>query len=469
MLVLIALPCFCMDTTVKLDSGKISGLETGGVASFKGIPYVAPPLGDLRWRPPHTIPPWAGTRPAKDFGPACPQPPILEKRYGIKFDKTSEDCLTLNVWTAAKSSAERNPVLVWIHYGGNVAGSGSMADGSALAKQGAVVVTINYRLGAFGFLSLPALSKESSRASSGNYGLLDQIQALMWVHRNIEKFGGDPRNVTIFGVSAGANDVALLMTSPLAEGLFHRAIMESGSIFPPEDVRLADAERSGAKLFTADPAALRLRSTQEIMTAAGVSYTPIVDGWVIPKSPAQIFESHLEANIPLIVGTNADEGSVFTADLQFKTVADYRAYLTSHYPSAAEMLFSLYAAADETQFHAAATRIMTDYLAASARYLVRLHSAVNPKSFLYHFTHASGPLGAFHTSEVPFVFATTPGDLSKAMSSSWVRFAATGSPGWPAYTSSADPYMEFGDTIKVGSDLHKKEIDALTASYSSKR
>src|SRR5580692_8713473 len=174
MLVLFALPCFCMDTTVKLDSGKISGLESGGVASFKGIPYVAPPTGDLRWKPPHTISPWAGTRATKDFGPACPQPPILDKRYGIKFDNTSEDCLTLNVWTAANSSADRRPVLFWIHFGGNVAGSGSVVDGSALAKQGAVVVTINYRLGAFGFLALPSLSKESTRSSSGNYGLLDQ-------------------------------------------------------------------------------------------------------------------------------------------------------------------------------------------------------------------------------------------------------------------------------------------------------
>jgi len=468
MLALIALQCWALDTTVKLDSGKISGVEVSGVASFKGIPYVAPPTGDLRWRPPHTIAPWAGTRPAKDFGPACPQPPILEKRYGIKFDSTSEDCLTLNVWTAANNSTERHPVLFWIHFGGNVAGSGSMVDGSALAKQGAVVVTINYRLGAFGFLALPALSKESTRASSGNYGLLDQIQALLWVHRNIDKFGGDPSNVTIFGVSAGANDVAFLMTSPIAQGLFHRAIMESGSLFPPEQVRLADAERSGMKLFAGDAASLRLRSTKEIMTAAG-SHQAIVDGWVIPRSPSQIFESGNEANVPLIAGSNADEGSVFTADLPFKTVAHYRAYLANQYPNAVELLFSLYPAADEAQFHSAATRIMTDYLAGSARYLARLHSAVNAKSFVYHFTHSSGPLGAFHTSEVPFAFGTAPGDLSKAMSAAWLRFATTGDPGWPAYAVSADQYMEFGDTIKVGSGLHKKEIDALTASFESRK
>jgi len=323
---LLAVSCFGMDTTVKLDSGKISGAESGGVTSFKGIPYVAPPTGDLRWRPPHTIAPWPGTRPAKDFGPACPQAPILEKRYGIKFENKSEDCLTLNVWTAANSPTDRRPVLFWIHFGGNVAGSGSMVDGSALAKQGAVVVTINYRVGPFGFLALPALSKESSRGSSGNYGLLDQVAALLWVHRNIDKFGGDPQNVTICGVSAGANDVGWLMTSPLAQGLFHRAIVESGAMFPPSEVRLAAAEQAGQKLFGSDMAALRLRSTQEIMLNVA-SFEPIIDGWVIPASPAQVFASGQQAKVPLIVGTNADEGSVFTKDLTLKTTAEYRAYL----------------------------------------------------------------------------------------------------------------------------------------------
>ena len=461
MLVLIAVPCFGLDTTVKLDAGKIVGSQSGGVTAFKGIPYVAPPTGALRWKPPHTIPPWAGTRPAKDFGAACPQPPILEKRYGIKFDNTSEDCLTLNVWSSANASTERHPVLFWIHFGGNVAGSGSMVDGSALARQGVVLVTINYRLGPFGFLALPALSKESSRNSSGNYGLLDQIAALLWVHRNIDKFGGDPQNVTICGVSAGANDVAWLMTSPPAQGLFQRAIFESGQLFPPSEVRLAAAEQAGLKVFGADTAALRLRSTREIM-AHGEPFGPIIDGWVIARSPTLIFTSGQQANVPMIVGTNADEGSIFTQDLSLKTGADYRAYLSHEYPSAAEMLFTLYPAADETQARSAASRIITDYMIASARSLARLNSAV-AKTFVYHFVHPSGSLGAFHTSEVPFVFgAESGGDLAKVMSAAWVKFAATGDPGWPAYTPASDQYMEFGDTIKVGSELHKKEIDALT-------
>jgi para-nitrobenzyl esterase len=454
------LSCFGIDTTVKLDSGKISGAEASGVASFKGIPYVAPPTGDLRWKPPHTISPWAGARPAKEFGAACPQPPILEKRYGIKFDNLSEDCLTLNVWTAANNPSERRPVIFWIQFGGNAAGSGSMVDGSALARQGVVVVSINYRLGPFGFLAHPGLSKESSRNSSGNYGLLDQVAALLWVHRNIDKFGGDPQNVTICGVSAGANDVGWLMTSPLAAGLFHRAVFESGEMFPASDVRLAAAEQSGLKLYGADVTALRLRSAKEIM-AAGGAFEPIIDGWVIPQSPAQTFASGLEAKVPLIVGTNADEGSVFTKDLSLQTSADYRAYLVNHYPGA-ETLLTLYPAADETEARSAAAHITTDYMIASARTLVRYHAKVNAKTFVYHFTHSTGPLGAFHTSEVPFVFASDPGSsLAKVMSAAWVKFAATGDPGWPAYTAASEQYIEFGDTIKVSSVLHKKELDAL--------
>jgi len=477
MLVLFALPCFCMDTTIKLDSGKISGLEAGGVASFKGIPYVAPPTGDLRWRPPHTIAPWGGTRNAKDFGAACPQPSILEHTYHIKFENLSEDCLTLNVWTGANSSAEHRPVLFWIHGGSNIAGSGSITDGSALAKQGAVVVTINYRLGPFGFLSLPSLSKESTRSSSGNYGLLDQVAALLWVHRNIDKFGGDPQNVTVFGESAGGTDIAWLMTSPLAKGLFHRAIIESGVMFVPADPSRAAAEQTGQKLFGDNLAALRLRSTTEIVQAAAFqtgfifdarpSYGPIVDGWVITEDPSVAFAAGHQASVPFIVGTNADEGSVFTENLPFKTSAEYRTYLTSHF---SEALFNLYPATDDAQVQPAATRMVTDTIfVTSARRLARFQTKVNPKTFVYHFTHSTGPLGAFHGSEIPFVFSTDPGVLGKAMSTAWVKFAATGDPNWPAYTAATDQHMEFGDTIKVGSDLHKKEIDALTAFYESAR
>ena len=473
-IVVTCLSCFsvAMDTTVKLDSGKISGAESGGVASFKGIPYVAPPTGDLRWRPPHTIAPWGGTRPAKDFGAACPQPPILEHLYHVKLDNISEDCLTLNVWTAANNTTEHHPVLFWIHGGGNIAGSGSLTDGAALAKQGAVVVTINYRLGPFGFLALPSLSKESTRATSGNYGLLDQVAALLWVHRNIEKFGGDPQNVTVFGESAGGTDIAWLMTSPLAKGLFHRAIVQSGAAFAPLDFRRATAEKAGAKLFGDDVAALRLRSMDGILQGAafptgfildgGQSYGPIVDGWVIPEDPAVAFVAAHQANVPLLVGTNADEGSLFTEKPPFKTVAEYRGYLTTHFSPA---LFDLYPAANDDAIRPAITNLIADLVfLSSARRLAGFQSTLNPKTYMYHFTHATGPMGAFHGSEIPFVFgADAASTLAKSMSGAWVRFAATGEANWPAYTAATGQYMEFGDTIKLGAHLRKKELDALNA------
>jgi para-nitrobenzyl esterase len=484
---LFLLAFLALDTKIQLDSGKIAGVEANGVASFKGIPYVAPPTGALRWKPAHTVAPWTAVRSAKEFGAACPQPPILEKNYGIKFDNISEDCLTLNVYTAAQASNERRPVLFWIHGGGNVAGSGSMTDGSALAHQGAVVVTINYRLGPFGFLSLPSLTKESSRSSSGNYGLLDQVGALLWVHRNIDKFGGDPQNVTIFGESAGGTNIGWLMTSPLAKGLFHKAIIQSGVMFLPGDPRLVSAEKAGAKLYGDNLDALRVVSTKQIMDAAGLqadllfgngaSYGPIVDGWVIPEDPALTFESGRQANVPLIVGTNADEGSIFTENLPFKTVADYRKFLSSRFFMAADMLFNLYPATDDDQVHAAATRLAGDLVfLTSARRLARFQAPVNSRTFLYHFTHATGPMGAFHGSEIPFVFDNDTGsDLAKAMSAAWVRFAFNGNPNgpgwpqWPAYSAASDPYLEFGDTIKAGADLHKKEVDALTAFYEGLR
>ena len=399
--------------------------------------------------PPHTITPWPGTRPAKDFGAACPQPPILEHTYHIKFENLSEDCLTLNVWTAANTPAERHPVLFWIHGGGNIAGSGSVTDGSALAKQGAVVVTINYRLGPFGFLALPSLSKESPRATSGNYGLLDQVAALLWVHRNIDKFGGDPQNVTIFGESAGGTDVAWLMTSPLAKGLFQRAIVQSGSVFPPQDFRRGTAEQAFIKLYGDNPQDLRARPAGEILRAAafhtgyifdpGTYYGPVIDRWVIPDSPALIFESGNQTNVPLIVGTNADEGSIFTETLPFKSVDEYRAYLSTHL---AASFFDLYPATNDAQVPAVASRLVTDFIfVTSARRLARYHAKINPKTFMYHFTHQTGALGAYHASEIPFVFAADPTNpLAKAMSGAWIKFAATGDPGWPAYTAASDQY-----------------------------
>lgn len=213
-----------------LDSGPINGVQEGGVWVYKGIPYAAPPVGELRWKEPQPAEPWKEVRPCTEFGPACPQPSSDDQGGFMAVGETSEDCLYLNVWSPAETPGERLPVMVWIHGGAFRTGAGSQAvyDGVNLAEKDVVVVTINYRLGPLGFFAHPLLTEESPNGSSGNYGLLDQVAALEWVERNIASFGGDPDNVTVFGESAGAMSICDLMASPLAEGLFDRAIVQSG-------------------------------------------------------------------------------------------------------------------------------------------------------------------------------------------------------------------------------------------------
>ncbi len=251
----------------------------------------------------------------------------------MHFDQQREDCLTLNVWTAARKSGERRPVMLWIHGGAYTAGSGQGApyDGNALARRGIVLVTINYRLGPFGFMAHPLLTKESGHAASGNYGLMDQIAALDWVRKNIGAFGGDASNVTIFGESAGAGSVCRLPLSPLARGLFQRAIAESGGAH--RWVRLADAEKSGER-FGNHLAAIRAKSTDEIMREAGfesdlffgggASYNPIIDGWVVREDPALTVTNGRQNDVPFLTGTNADEGTIFTLRLPIKTTQAFR-------------------------------------------------------------------------------------------------------------------------------------------------
>jgi para-nitrobenzyl esterase len=486
-----------LDGPVRIESGLVDGSE-GEAASFKGIPYAAPPLGDLRWKPPQPVKPWKGVRSATEYGAACPQPPIL-LIYGVRFTNMSEDCLTLNVWTAAKTAAERHPVMVWIHGGANVAGSGSMAstDGAALARQGVVVVSINYRLGPFGFLSHPKLSKESPKGASGNQGLLDQIAALRWVKRNIGAFGGDANRVTIFGESAGARDIGFLMVSPLAAGLFQRAIAESGSAYgnPPT---LAEAEKTGER-FGADLAALRAKTTEEIMREAnfksdlffgsGPAYGPQVDGWAIPESPQELFQSGRQHDIPFLSGTNADEGSIFALNLPFKTVPMWKNFVKTRFGLASQKVLELYPAATDAEVHQAAARFLTDSVfLAPAREQAAAAARKNRNTYLYHFTRVSPTalgrtLGAFHASEIAYVFGNLPPrprayeeidrEISTAMSAAWVRFATTGDPNggglpkWPRYDPGEDPYMEFGDTIRAGSHLRRENLDLMAAILSS--
>src|SRR5579862_5129449 len=296
------------DEPVRLDTGLISGTTTGSpeVRVFKGIPYATPPVGDLRWRAPKPVAHWEGTRKADEFGPVCMQG---------GNQKMSEDCLYLNVWTSAKAAAEKLPVMLWIYGGGYTSGSGSqpMYDGEALAKKGAVVVTINYRLGALGFFSHPELTKESDRRGAANFGVMDSIAALQWVQQNIARFGGDPKHVTIFGESAGAGMVANLMTIPAAKGLFERALGESSAwstarIAPLPT--LADAQQEGVKLADAagakSLAELRAQPAEAIQKA-GRGMGPVVDGYLIPEDPGKVFAAGKQIGVPVLTGSNRDE------------------------------------------------------------------------------------------------------------------------------------------------------------------
>jgi para-nitrobenzyl esterase len=491
---------------IRVDGGLISGglSSDGKIVVYKGIPFAAPPVGPMRWKPPQPAKPWDGVRTCTDFGPSCPQPSFLQAIFGQKAGKMSEDCLYLNIWAPVKKPPARLSVMVWIHGGAYSMGSGSSGiyDGEALARQGVIVVTINYRLGPFGFFAHPLLSKESPRNSSGNYGLLDQIFALRWVKRNITAFGGDAGRVTIFGESAGAGSVCYLMASPLAKDLFHRAIAQSGSAFGParhlretwsglepmEKVGERIARDLGCDKAPGALAALRALPAEKLIAgsrmatnfffgAEGNRLIPIVDGWVIPDDPAAVFEAGKHNGVPLIVGTNADEGTIFLLSVPLNGPEAYRQLVRGMYGLHADEVLTLYPAASRAEVRAALNKILTDSaFVTGARIFARTASKVNPRTFMYQFTRVrsdfgSHRLGAFHGSEIPYVFGNLGAfgaaaenqdrSLSRTMSAYWVRFATSGDPNslgrlyWPAYTTDNDEYIEFGTEITVKSGLRK--------------
>ena len=499
---------------IRLDSGLVSGAAVGfagDVHVYKGIPFAAPPVGDLRWGPPQPVKPWEGTRACTEFGPWCPQPkPLMGREMGTQ----GEDCLYLNVWTPAKSPADKLPVMVWIHGGGHTTGSGasSFYNGEALAREGVVLVTINYRLGPFGYFAHPLLSKESERKVSGNYGLLDQIAALQWVQRNIAAFGGNPGCVTIFGESAGAVSVCRLMVSPLSKGLFHRAIAESGGaqghnrglrdtrdgLEPMEKVGERIAESLGCDK-AADPlAALRAKTPQELLDAShptqglfgkGIRFGPIVDGWALPDDPAALFAAGRQHDVPFMAGSNADEGSVFTRQLPIQRVFGYKWMVRRRFGGHADAVLRLFPAERDEDASAAMSRLVgVSAFVAPARALVRAMERVASPGYLYHFTRVAPierlkPLGAFHALEIGYVFGTLEGHagfdekdkaLSQTMRKAWARFAATGDPNgeglpqWPPYRAETDPYMEFGDAVAPKAGLYKAACDLFDAIQSQR-
>jgi para-nitrobenzyl esterase len=497
---------------VPLDAGRITGTVEDGVRVFKGIPYAAPPVGDLRWKPPQTVEPWDGARACTAFGPACPQPD--RARIAGAVWREDEDCLYLNVW-APTDVADKLPVMVWIHGGGFTIGAGSVPiyDGAALARQGVVLVTINYRLGPLGFLAHPLLSQESEHGVSGNYGLLDMIAALRWVRANIAAFGGDPERVTLFGESAGSVAVCRLMVSPLAKGLFHRAIAQSGGAHgrnrPLRQARRATEpmEHVGERLARIlgcgeadDPlAALRAKSPKELLEAAkpavglfgrGIKFGPVVDGYVLPDAPDALFAAGKQHDVPFIAGSNADEGTMFLGQLTIRRPLGYRWLIRRRFGRHADEILALFPAETPADLRGAMNKLTTvSAFVAPARALVRAVEAKPAKAWLYHFTRvppigAARRLGAFHGLEIAYVFrnlrqgagwAEWDKTLSERMSARWVQFARTGDPNaegladWPAYTTEADPHLEFGDAIEVNRGLYRQACDLFDRIWEEKK
>jgi len=489
---LIILASIVAASIVQIDSGRISGTTDSGVSSYKGIPYAAPPVGNLRWRPPQPVSSWSGTRAADKVGPLCKQK-INTADNGVGPPPDSEDCLNLDVYAPAKARKARLPVMFWIHGGGYVNGSGTanLYNGTELAKQGVVVVSINYRLGRFGFFAHPALTKESPNGPLGNYAFMDQIAALQWVKRNISVFGGDPGNVTIFGESAGGGSVINLMISAPAQGLFHKAISQSGIAridFPylnrANDSEFPSAEDQG-KLFAVkmgvnadDVDALRAIPAQQIIDAGDPDTNaggPMIDGKILTSRADAAFARHAEARIPFLLGSNALE---FPPPNPKK-----REWEMLRFPAAqGARLLAAYGSEDTYNTNIGSDLLFTE----PARFLSRTHSEVAPV-YLYRFSVLSEQApkkitAAPHASDRQYVFRTlnaspwptgTMDEKAAALISAyWVAFAKTGDPNggdrtkWPAYSASADELINFkNDGPSVEKTPNAAALDAIAAGY----
>jgi len=479
------------DPIVNAPAGPLQGTSEDGINVFKGIPYAAPPIRGLRWRAPLPLAVWKDVRKATAFGPACIQPrPTTQNVYTADIGAMSEDCLTLNI--TAPADARNAPVFVWIHGGALWTGGGKEAlyDGTRMAKRGVIVVTINYRLGVLGWLAHPALSAESPQHVSGNYGLLDQIAALRWVKDNIGAFGGDASNVTVAGESAGGLSVMYLLTSPVAKGLFQKAIAESAYMVSTPELKHArygspSAEDIGARMAAAlqapDIAALRVMDAETLNNAApALGFQPFgaIDGILLPKQLVDVFDAGEQAHVPLLAGFNAGEIRSLRI-LAPPPPADATAYekeIRNRYGDLADDFLRLYPSADFKESILATTR---DALYGwTAERLARKQAVIGQFSYLYLFDHGypaadSANLHAFHASELPYVFGTmdrTPPNwpkipataeehaLSDAMLDYWTSFARTGTPqaskqpDWPVYGSDS-AYMDFTDAPHPAKNL----------------
>lgn len=452
-----------MPPTVKTAQGRVEGVRLGTVVAYRGIPYAAPPVGANRWRAPRAPSRWNGVRAAREFGASCFQgyPPVQFGPYTSEFvdlPPVSEDCLFLNIWTAAKAG-ERAPVFVWIHGGAFLGGAGAVPiyDGANLATKGAVVVTINYRVGPFGFLAHPALSAEDPKTRSGNYGLLDQIAALKWVQRNISNFGGNPRNVTIAGQSAGAISVDDLMASPPAAGLFQRAAAQSGSGMGVQAAPLDKAEHDGlefaAYLGAKTAADLRALPAEKIQSAVylplapasaaksppPLRFAPVLDGRVLPVDPDDPRRT-VASPVPLLTGFTADE----RLSASVKTVADLENEVESRFGTHANRILALYPHGSDAEAVESSSQLARDSYMTSLVLWTRARAESSGQAiYAYRFDHAipvSTPpgYGAFHTAEVPYLFGVldtklrpfdaTDRHIADEVQGYWLNFMKSGDP-----------------------------------------
>lgn len=499
--------CAAVAPIVNAPAGTLEGQSEGALNVFKGIPYAQPPVGPLRWKAPAEMARWTGVKQATEFGKACMQP--RSKTASVYTDypgPLTEDCLTLNIWTPAH--AKKAPVFFWIH-GGNLIGGSShypLFIGSKLAARGVIVVSINYRLGVFGYLAHPGLSAESPLGISGNWGLLDQIAALKWVRRNIASFGGDPSNVTIAGQSAGALSVMYLMASPPARGLFAKAIAESPYLFTTPELKQAkygtpSAEQLGVNLATAlhapDIAALRAMDAQALMDgsiAAGYPTVGTIDGHILPRQLVDIFNQSEQAPVPLLTGLTSGEARSLPP-IQPPPVAsagEYETAIRDRYQDLADEFLRLYPAVNLRDTTLAATRDAV--FEWPAEKMVRKQTALGQPSFLYFWDHGypaayAAGLHAAHSGEIPYVFGTLDHlppywpkmpdtaqewALSDAVIGYWTSFARSGhpkaanAPVWPAYGTTA-AYMEFQDVPKASTHLLPGVYELNEAVYCRRR
>ena len=488
---LVLLPLAAQAATT--ESGVLKGTSTDGLNIYKGVPYAAPPLGDLRWRPPDPVKPWTGVRDATEFAPACMQ--IGKTMPGETPPAVNEDCLYLNIW--APATAKGLPVYVWIHGGGYSNGSASMPlyRGDRLAHKGVIVVTIAYRLGPFGYLVHPELTRESTHGASGNYGLLDQLAALQWIQRNIAAFGGDPKQVTLAGQSAGSMAVSILMASPLAKGLFQRAIGESGGLFEPVQIApmylLAGAEHQGEKYFASlgagSLADMRKLAADKLLegTASEITH-PIVDGYVLSASPYETFAAGRQNDVPLLVGSNADEARSLTQVDNVKATT-FSADLEQSFGPLPPPIIAAYPHATDAEARRARLDLERDLrfgwdMWAWARLQAATgHSAV----YYYSFTQQPPGWGASHFAEMWYVFdhlgqapwkpSQSDQRLAQMMSDYWIEFARSGNPNgahrplWRPLVGDEGPVQYLGETITSGPPPDRKQLKVFDAVYSGLR